>query len=129
MCQHCSPQKTFIMEIASVVNKSLARQIDIDFEKVDEKMRQMVIAHADNIFENQKDEYNSNAAIYTEAVSRTFVDIFSDPDLSEIERLYYTFYAGSYYQAIMTALERMADLKGLSELLGKFLGQEDSEDE
>lgn len=117
------------MEIASVVNKSLARQIDIDFEKVDEKMRQMVIAHADNIFENQKDEYNSNAAIYTEAVSRTFVDIFSDPDLSEIERLYYTFYAGSYYQAIMTALERMADLKGLSELLGKFLGQEDSEDE
>lgn len=116
------------MEIASFVNKSLASQIDIDFEKVDEKMRQMVIAHADNIFENQKDEYNSDADLYTEAINRTFVDIFSEPDLSDIERLYYAFHTGGYYQAFMTGIERMADLKGLTELFGKFLGQEDSED-
>lgn len=117
------------MDFSFFANKSLARQIDIDFYKVDEKITQMVFAHADDISKTQKDEYNSDAAIYTEAINRTFVDIFTDPDLSDIERLYYAFHAGIYYQAIMTGIERMADLKGLSELLGKFLGQEDSEDE
>lgn len=116
-----------MIDISYFVNKSLARQIDIDFDKVDEKIEQMISAHVDDILENQKDECNSDADLYTEAINRTFVDIFSEPNLSDIERLYYAFHAGGYYQAFMTGIERMADLKGLTELFGRFLNQDEEE--